>query len=77
MSEREFWLRVIMRAQEEAAGMYVVPDDDAGYVRYMARKWLTVKNKGFEEVCEMAGLTDYMARKLREKEQAKWRTNQS
>lgn len=72
MQPKEFWMHVILRAQAEAAGE-CLRGEDVARVSARARRWLTVKNPGFDMICELAGFTDRMTNKLREQEREKWK----
>lgn len=69
---RKLWLEVVLRAQEEAAGRYRYGKEPK-IVQYLAQRWLTTYSRSLNEVCEFAGFTDLMVRKLVEGERAKWR----
>jgi hypothetical protein len=54
--ERLFWLRVILRTQEEADGRHLY-DADANKLRRRAQKYLTKDSKSLRRVCDLAGFT--------------------
>jgi hypothetical protein len=54
--ERLFWLRVILRTQEEADGRHLY-DADAPKLRRRAQKYLTRDSKSLRQVCDFAGFT--------------------
>jgi hypothetical protein len=70
--ERELWLRVIKEAQDTAGGRIPGVEADktwtvTSYGQRKAKEWLTEPSKSFSLVCEMAGLTDVQAKKIRER----------
>lgn len=70
--EREFWLRVIRRAQQEAEGRHIEKGENARNIKHQARKWLTRCTRGFLLICTLAGLNQQQIRVLLEQEQRKW-----
>lgn len=70
--EREFWLRVILRAQAEASGRYLEKGDDPRMVRYLARKWLTRCSREFRRVCDLAGLNEHQITLLVQQSREQW-----
>lgn len=71
--EREFWLKVILRAQAEADGRYREKGDNPRMVRYLARKWLTRCSKELQRVCRLAGFSDQQIEILIKQSQEKWK----
>jgi hypothetical protein len=61
--ERELWLKVIRRAQEEAEGQQLYTGDTE-HMQYMAARWLCTRSRSFLEVCEYAGLDDVKIERL-------------
>lgn len=70
--EREFWLKVILRAQAEANGRYVEKGDNPRMIRYLARKWLTHCTKSLQQVSKMAGLNSQQVQNLIQQSKEKW-----
>lgn len=56
---REFWLKVIRNAQEEAEGHHIIDGSrhpNRARIQRRAVRWLTSCSKSLWEVCEMAGM---------------------
>lgn len=77
--ERNLWLNVVIRAQEEAAEKPSKPskvNPNPKVVKYLAYRWLRAWTPDLAEICELAGFTDRDVTKLIELERSKWRKTQ-
>jgi hypothetical protein len=54
---RRLWMRVLVRAREDAEGLNLVNGVDRKRLRIRGRIWLTVKSIDLEDVCEMSGVS--------------------
>lgn len=52
---QRLWLRVILRAQQEASGAYLKFGADERVIKYRAKRWLTTRSRSLMHVCYLAG----------------------
>jgi len=62
------WLRVIVQAQQDAAGKAEADPR----LQYLAQRWLTKMTRSFLTVCSLAGMPATQSHFLQELERKKW-----